>query len=123
MLVCRSTVWADPPPEMCSDKCAERSYFIDSPSLQCYSFDPDSCSYCGPNGRCLTPTSDTKTCQDVIDRTTLTVYLNGCSPKCNLNFGQKSEATKSTAKQDSQAMITKWICKDPPPPPKGGELP
>lgn len=110
MLTLHASTRADPTQDKCTDKCVERTYFIDSPGLNCYSYTPASCERCVA-GRCLLPASTNPTCKDQLDRTRFITYEAGtCTPKCNLNLNSSSEASQPTGEITADVMITLWLC-------------
>lgn len=110
VLVVGRTALADPPDDGCSNRCQERTSFIDS-ALLCYTYSEPDCVNC-VNGRCKDSlVGPIQPCKSLIDRVTVKTYPKGsCTPICNLNVGSRSESTAPTMGVPTSAEVSKNIC-------------
>jgi hypothetical protein len=119
VLVAHGVVFADPPGDSCSNVCQQQGSFIESPSLECYTYTPTTCVKC-VDGRCIDFVGPPLPfcVPQVEDRTRGRRYDAGCcNPSCNLILNGTSQATDPSACTVRDLVdVTRYVCDISPPP-------
>lgn len=109
LLLVRSATLADPPTDSCSNKCADRQWFIQESTLGCAAFSVSDCFTC-TSARCKDPASELTKCALTDGQVVVATYEKGsCIAECYFEKDW-AQATEPSGKVTSTTTIARARC-------------